>query len=252
MRPALYAPLLMLGVAACESGGSLSPKVGQLSAGSGAVVLGDLAQVVVMDSVRAPATGGGTPVASTEGDDFKLQQGGLHWLTNGTVEYAISGTPAVTGGNTAIEAAATTWNAFVSPTSFAHNDGTTQTNPCTGVANTVQWAAIDGPGGTVAATSVCFIVQTKEIVGFAMTVDNAESWSIGGSSTTLDVQNTVTHEFGHVAGLAHVHPWQDGCLTMFPFVANGEVQKRTLGLGDKLGMQDLYGSTDVTAGTCGS
>jgi Matrixin len=252
MRPALYAALLMLGVAACESGGSLSPKVGQLSAGSGATRLGDLAQVVVMDSARAPATGGGTPVATTEGDDFKLQQGGLHWLTNETVEYAISGTEEVAGGNTAIAAAATTWNAFVSPTSFARNDGTGQTNPCTNSPNTVQWAAIDGAGGTVAATSVCYVVQTKEIVGFAMTVDNAEPWSIGGTPTTLDVQNTVTHEFGHVAGLGHVHPWKDGCLTMFPYVADGETQKRTLGLGDKLGMQDLYGSTDVAPGTCGN
>jgi hypothetical protein len=66
------------------------------------------------------------------------------------------------------------------------------------------------------------------------------------------VENTVTHEFGHVAGLGHVHAPHDGCLTMFPFVDLGEIQKRTLGLGDKLGMQRLYSSTDVTAGSCGS
>jgi matrixin len=84
------------------------------------------------------------------------------------------------------------------------------------------------------------------------TIDNAEPWSIGATSTTLDVQNTATHEFGHVAGLDHVHPWKDGCLTMYPYVALNEIQKRTLGLGDKLGMHDLYNSTDVTAGTCGS
>jgi hypothetical protein len=256
MRPALCAPLLALGVVACESGGPLSPKVGHLSAGSGAAVLGDFAQVVVVDSVRAPApapaTGGFAPVATTEGDDFKLEQGGIHWLTDGTVEYKIGGTEAVTGGNTAITAASTTWNAFVTPTSFARNDATTQTNPCTDLPNIVQWAPIDGPGRTVAVTSVCYNLQTKEAVGFVMTIDNAEPWFIGSSATTLDVQNTVTHEFGHVAGLGHVHPWRDGCLTMFPYVADGEIQKRTLGLGDKLGMQDLYGSADVTPGTCGS
>ena len=39
---------------------------------------------------------------------------------------------------------------------------------------------------------------------------------------------------------------------MYPYAGLGETQKRTLGLGDKLGMQTLYGSTDVSAGACGS
>jgi hypothetical protein len=39
---------------------------------------------------------------------------------------------------------------------------------------------------------------------------------------------------------------------MYPYVDFGEIQKQTLGLGDKLGMQALYSSTDVSAGTCGS
>jgi hypothetical protein len=39
---------------------------------------------------------------------------------------------------------------------------------------------------------------------------------------------------------------------MYPYADYGEIQKRTLGLGDKLGMQRLYGSTDVSAGACGS
>jgi Matrixin len=251
MRSMLFAPLLMLGVVACESGGSLSPRVGHVSTSSGSATVRDFVQAVVVDSMRA-AVSAGSPVATSEGDDFKLETGGLHWVSGGTVEYKISGTEPVTGGNTAIEAAEATVDGFITVRTFAHNDATTQTNPCTGSANTVEWAPIDGAGGTVASTSVCFDLRTKEIVGFAMTIDNGEPWSIGASPSALDVQNTVTHEFGHVAGLDHVHPWKDGCLTMYPYVALNEIQKRTLGLGDKLGMQDLYNSSDVTAGTCGS
>lgn len=44
---------------------------------------------------------------------------------------------------------------------------------------------------------------------------------------------------------------KDGCLTMYRFAGEEEIQKRTLGLGDKLGMQTLYGSADIAPGVCG-
>jgi hypothetical protein len=39
---------------------------------------------------------------------------------------------------------------------------------------------------------------------------------------------------------------------MYRFAIQGETQKRTPGLGDKLGMAALYGNTDLSAGSCGS
>jgi hypothetical protein len=250
-RGVLCTPWLILGVAACESGGSLSPSLGRTSSNSSSGS-GDFVQEVVVDSVRAPASAG-APVATTEGDDFRLERGGIRWFSGSSVEYTIGGTdPLGGGGNTAILAAEVTVDGFITTRSFVNNNATTQINPCTDSPNTVQWGAIDGPGGVVASTSVCFDQRTKEIVGFAMIIDEDEPWVIGSDATKLDVQNTVTHEFGHVAGLDHVRPPQDGCLTLFPFVALGEIQKRTLGLGDKLGMQDLYASADVSAGTCGT
>jgi hypothetical protein len=248
---ALSAPLLILGLVACESGGSMSPSIGPTSSGSAATRSGDFVQAVVVDSIR-PRLTAGAPTATTEGDDFRLERGGIRWAQGDPVEYTIGGTAPVSGATTAIETSAATVDGFVTTRSFAHNDATTQTNPCTGQANSVHWGTIDGEGGVVASTSVCFTLQTKEIVGFDMVVDQDEPWVIGSDANALDVQNTVTHEFGHVAGLDHVRPPQDGCLTMFPYVDLGEIQKRTLGLGDKLGMHDLYGSTDVTAGSCGS
>ena len=132
-------------------------------------------------------------------------------------------------------------------------DPTIQTNPCTGSPNTVHWATtIDGPGGALATASVCRNVATKQIVGFVVTVDSTESWATDGSSGNFDVENVASHELGHVAGLGHDNPPRSGCLTMYKFAGLGEIQKRTLGLGDKLGMAALYGSTDIVPGICGS
>jgi hypothetical protein len=247
---AFYLPVLVAVIAGCQSGDSLSPNAGQPPT-SDAAAPHDFAQKTHVDYAKPP-TAAGAPVATTESDDYSLETGGTRWFTGGNVEYAIVGTQPVTNANSAVTTAVATVDGFITTRSFSRKDATGQTNPCTGSANTIQWAAIDGPGNVVAATSVCFVVATKEIVGFTMTIDKDEPWSIGSTSTTFDVQNTVTHEFGHAAGLGHVHAPQDGCLTMYPFVALGEIQKRTLGLGDKLGMQKLYGSTDVSPGTCGS
>lgn len=192
------------------------------------------------------------PHPTTESNRYQLTQGGIRWFSGSTIEYQISGTEAVSGGNTAVESAEATWDSFVTTRNFSRNDSTSQTNPCTGNPNTIQWAAIDGSGGVLATASVCRNVATKEIGGFVVTIDQEEFWATDGSAGNFDVENVVSHEFGHVAGLGHVNAPRDGCLSMYRYAGAGEIQKRTLGWGDKLGMNALYGSTDTSAGTCGS
>lgn len=191
---------------------------------------------------------------STESSDFQLVQGGIRWSASTTaVEYIISGDEDVTGGDSAIEAAEATWDGFITARTFTHNESTTQTNPCTTTPNEVEWASIDGSGEILATASVCRNVATKEIVGFVIKVDTGESWTANGTTTTaFDVENVVSHEWGHVAGLGHDNQPRSGCLSMYKFAGEGETQKRTLGLGDKLGMDVLYGLVDTTAGSCGS
>lgn len=192
------------------------------------------------------------PHPTTESSSFHTTQGGIRWFLGTAVEYKIEGTEAVTGGNTAAETAVATWDGFITTRNFVRNESTPQTNLCSGQSNKVQWVYIDGPGNVLASASVCRNVATKAIGGFVIKVDTGDSWSIGGSSTTFDVENVFSHEWGHVAGLDHTNAPKDGCLTMYRFAGFGETQKRTLGWGDKLGMNFLYGSTDTTPGSCGS
>ena len=67
--------------------------------------------------------------------------------------------------------------------------------------------------------------------------------SDGGSGCTdnWSVRGVMTHEAGHVFGLHHVNEQNHGNLTMSPKL-NGPCQESeyTLGLGDHLGLDDLY------------
>lgn len=248
-KRALCLPLLLALIAGCQSEHSLSPT--GVARTDRTVDPDRVAQETFVDYAKPPGAGGGLTV-TTEASDFKLFYGGARWFSGDQVEYTIEGSQPISQANSAVTAGVATIDGFVTARSFALKNATTQTNPCTGLPNTIEWASIDGPGHILGSTSFCYYLATKEIIGFTVTLDKDEPWAIGSVQGTFDVQNIATHEFGHVAGLAHVGAPKDVCLTMYPYADYGEIEKRTLGLGDKLGMQKLYGSTDVSAGACGS
>ena len=64
------------------------------------------------------------------------------------------------------------------------------------------------------------------------------TWSTTGAVGAFDVQNTVTHEGGHEAGLAHSLEWTG--TTMFPIIMLGEVLKRSLDGDDIDAVRALY------------
>jgi len=154
------------------------------------------------------------------------------------------------GGTAAIEATVGTWDGFITTRNFTKNNSTTQKNPCTNEASLFQWITIDEEGPILATASVCRSVVTKEIAGFVISIDKDELWTTSGVADRFDVENAMAHEFGHVAGLGHVNAPRDGCLTMYKFAPLNETRKRTLGLGDKLGMTALYGFFNEDPGTC--
>lgn len=64
---------------------------------------------------------------------------------------------------------------------------------------------------------------------------------LSGCSNRFDLESVMTHEAGHIFGLRHVSEVNAPALTMSPRI-NGTCQagERTLGLGDVLGMKNIY------------
>ena len=97
------------------------------------------------------------------------------------------------------------------------------------------------PRGALALTSVTYELQDGQIVDADIEINNT---GIATFSTTdvqgeieIDVQNTVTHEIGHLVGLDHV---QDGEATMYLTAPRGETQKRSLESDDIAGICAIY------------
>ncbi len=63
-------------------------------------------------------------------------------------------------------------------------------------------------------------------------------WNNTGSSTCLDVQNCMTHEFGHMLGLENVDYPVDA--TMYKSTHNGDLEKRWLKQDDLNGFNYIY------------
>ncbi len=55
-----------------------------------------------------------------------------------------------------------------------------------------------------------------------------------------DIHSIAAHEVGHVLGLAHVDAEADLLLVMYPGTKRNELQDRTLGAGEVLGVRALY------------
>jgi len=94
--------------------------------------------------------------------------------------------------------------------------------------------------GIIGACTVWYNPATKEIVEFDIVFETNYTWAIGANETEMDVQNIVTHEFGHAVGLADVY--DEGCseMTMYGYSIEGETKKRTLEDPDVTGLLILY------------
>jgi hypothetical protein len=153
---------------------------------------------------------------------------------------------------TAIAAAAATWA----------NETTAGILPFDGLAGEpleADWDAPDGsnevvfgdlteqyPGGGVIAVTIVWGVfggppSLRGIEEFDMVLDSANfDWSIGGSETTMDVQNIVTHELGHAVGLDDVYQSSCSEVTMYGYSTEGETKKCDLEPADIAGLLTLY------------
>ena len=96
--------------------------------------------------------------------------------------------------------------------------------------------------GTIAVTYIWYNSYSHSIIETDTKLNTVYRWSLSGEQGKMDVQNIMSHEFGHWCGLNDLYSDVDYWLTMYGYAGYGETYKRTLGLGDILGLQAVYGS----------
>ncbi len=186
--------------------------------------------------------GGPPPHTATDAaTDFRLTLGGISWSA-AVVEYSVNTATCsndCADAQAQVNAALDSWE--VSGVTFTMDNASPDANLCGGT-NSVSWASIDGVGNVLAVASVCRNVATKVIVGFTVTFDADDVWSDSGDAGKFDIQAVGAHEGGHVVGLDHVSAPRDSRLTLFRTGTTGDAGPRTLGCGDRLGVNALYGT----------
>jgi hypothetical protein len=106
--------------------------------------------------------------------------------------------------------------------------------------NVVSWGYYS-QAGAIAVTYIwakgTTIIETDCILN-----TNGFTWTTSaGVAGTENVQNIMTHEFGHWCGLKDLYSSKDYWLTMYGYAGYGETNKITLGLGDINGVRAVYG-----------
>jgi hypothetical protein len=128
-----------------------------------------------------------------------------------------------------------------------HYRGHTTEDACpdTTFQNVVGVGKLPRSSGVLAV--MCPYGDPDEVPAYAHILINLNvAWSLSPETCTRrqqDLETTLTHEVGHVFGLGHVGERRHGDLTMSP-VSNGacDTEELSLGLGDVLGLEELYGS----------
>jgi hypothetical protein len=97
------------------------------------------------------------------------------------------------------------------------------------------------PGGLLGWT--CYWFFGSRMAGSDMLIDNGPNLVTNlpkNCTNKWDFEGTVTHEWGHAYGLAHTGSGHDN-LTMQHILSPCSTYARTLGLGDWIGMNKMYG-----------
>ena len=110
--------------------------------------------------------------------------------------------------------------------------------------NEVYFADV-GDQGTIAVTIVWGVFggppSGRRLVKWDQVYDDVDfDWSSTGETGKMDLDNIVTHETGHSAGLGDVYEATCSDVTMYGYAVSGETKKQILEPADIKGISDLY------------
>lgn len=193
------------------------------------------------DAARAPPAGDQT--ASYKLMGMKWKQFPVSYTVNTANTYGL--TAGAVGEN--VQAAFSAWDASTSRALFG-TGGLTSAAPAVG-RNDVFWGPIEDRN-VIAVTTVWYTRGSKEIVEADIQLNAYLTWGIDANgevpgyalANAYDVRNIVTHEAGHVCGLADLYAVRASELTMYGYGGLGEVKKDSLEAGDVAGLRKLYGA----------
>jgi hypothetical protein len=113
---------------------------------------------------------------------------------------------------------------------------------CDDGTNVIGWARLDPK--IIAQVITCLDQTGRRVVDADLALNVTQHWEdIQGepeSRHTFDIRSIVTHELGHVLSLADLYSSDALYQTMMGNAKYGETRKRTLALGDVLGIQAAY------------
>ncbi len=188
------------------------------------------------------------PAPTDQNTTYKYS--GIHWAVP-YVKYLINSLGAPTGAVGAVTSSFQTWENEPTAMNFEYKGTTSTSGSVLDYSNVVSWQNITSQyPGAIAVTVVWYYRGSKEIVDVDAIMNSAFDWSVNdciapncetpASVTSYDVQNIMTHEAGHWLMLLDLYQWNTQKLTMYGYGTRGELQKRTLGVGDELGIDRIY------------
>jgi hypothetical protein len=180
-----------------------------------------------------------SPAATDQATLYKLL--GVKW-TKFPVSYVINPGSFGSTGEQEIQNAFNTWDSITAKNLFSYTGATTANAVSQDNKNIVFWGPISN-NNIIAVTTIWYNRRTKEIVETDIEMNSNLQWGTPADSLVgkFDIQNIITHEAGHVCGLGDLYNSPASELTMYGYSATGETKKDTLGVGDILGLQKLYG-----------
>lgn len=186
------------------------------------------------------------PASTDSSQTYKLLSGGAKWPST-PVTYYVNPKDSGLDHNAVfgeVQYAFETWDAATSKELFgtAVLDTSKSYSDTRDNTNTVTWGYISN-SNIIAQTSIWYNRATKTVVecDIVFSTNNAIPWGIGASNA-FDIRNIATHESGHWLVLLDLYSAKDSQLTMYGYSSLGETKKDSLGVGDTMGCQKLYGA----------